>query len=124
MCSKTFKTQPSLPVTLDSTCLLLKPNLTFICFYLLSASPRETSDAKRGENINENEHSKRCSVSLLTVDNHVDVFDVRRGDVVAGLAFVATRLVSHDAYDVQVLLSVQRFCCREREKTEGRRRSD
>lgn len=49
----------------------------------------------------------------LTVDDHVDVFDVRRGDVVAGLAFVTTRLVSHDAYNVQVLFSIQRLCCRE-----------
>lgn len=50
---------------------------------------------------------------LLTADNHVDVFDIRRGDVVAGLAFVTTCLVSHDTYNIQVFFSVQRLCCRE-----------
>lgn len=58
---------------------------------------------------------RRRRLSLLTVDDHVDVFDIGRGDVVAGLAFVAPGLVPHYTYDVQVLLSVQRVCCREGE---------
>lgn len=44
------------------------------------------------------------------VDHYIDVFDVRRGYVVAGLAFISTRLVSHDSYNVQELLPVQRLC--------------
>lgn len=52
-------------------------------------------------------------VLLLTVDNHVNVFDVRCGDVIAGLALVAARLVSHDAYNVQELFSFQWLCCKE-----------
>lgn len=53
-----------------------------------------------------------CSLSLLTVHNHIDIFDIWCGDVIAGLAFVTTRLVSHDTYNVQVLFSVQWLCCR------------
>lgn len=53
-------------------------------------------------------------VPLLTVDHHVDIFHVRRGDVVAGLAFVTAGLVSHDACNVQVLLPIQRLGCRDR----------
>lgn len=60
---------------------------------------------------------------LLTVDDHVDVFDIRL-DVIAGFAFVTTRLVSHDTYNVQVLFSVQWVCCREVQGVTGRRRSD
>lgn len=60
-----------------------------------------------------------CSLSLLTVDNHIDIFDIRRGDVVAGFAFITTRLVPHNTYNVQVLFSIQRFCCREGEKKGG-----
>lgn len=60
-------------------------------------------------NINVN---RRTLWTSLTADDHVDVFDVRRGDVVAGLAFIAARLVPHYADDVQVFLSVQRLRCR------------
>ena len=52
---------------------------------------------------------------ILTIDNHVDIFDIRRGNLVAGLAFIASRLVSHDAYDVQILFTIQRLCCRDTE---------
>ncbi len=68
---------------------------------------------KRGENTDE---CSVCSLLLLTVDDHVDIFDIRRCDVVAGLAFITTCLVSHDAYNVQVLLSIQRLCCGEIER--------
>lgn len=60
---------------------------------------------------------RKCSsVLLLTVDNHIDVFDIRRGNIIAGLAFIATCLVSHDAYNVQVLLSIQWLCCKEKKR--------
>lgn len=64
-CSKTFKfqlPQPSLIATPYSTCHYHHtPILTFIGFYLLSVSSCETSDMKRGENVD------RCSVWLLAV---------------------------------------------------------
>lgn len=108
-CSKTFKTQH----TILYMSLPLTPVLTF---YLLSVSSRETSWREAWR-----EHPSVWK-TLLTVDNHVDVFDIRRGDVVAGLAFVATRLVSHDTYNVQVLLAVQRLRCREVKERDKRER--
>lgn len=60
--------------------------------------------------------------SVLTVDNHVDVFDIRHGHVVARFAFVAARLVPHDAAYVQVLVAIQWVCCKkkgEEETAEG-----
>lgn len=59
--------------------------------------------------------SMHCSL-LLTVDDHIDIFDIRRGNIIAGLAFITTSLVPHDAYDVQVLFSIQRLCCRHAQK--------
>lgn len=60
----------------------------------------------------------RCSErgSLLTVDNYIDVFDIRCGHIIAGLAFVTTCLVPHDAYNVQVLFTVQWLRCRGEEE--------
>ena len=54
---------------------------------------------------------RECRPATLTVDDHVDVFDVGCGHIVAGLALVASGLVSHDPRYVQVLLSIQRLSC-------------
>lgn len=107
----------SLPLTLI---------LTLACFCVSSLSSRGTSDMERGENSDERRAWNMASAAvcrLLTVDDHVDVFDIRL-DVIAGFAFVTTRLVSHDTYNVQVLFSVQWVCCREVQGVTGRRRSD
>ncbi len=112
------------PATPYSTCLYPNSNLDFYmlssveCIVLWNVWHEMRWEYWSGFSL---EHSKRCCLSLLTVDNHIDIFDIRRGDVVAGLAFITTRLVSHDTYNVQVLFSVQRLCCREIEREKERR---
>lgn len=126
VCSKTLKIQPPCHITFYMS-QHLTSILTFICFYLLSASPFEPWNVLRICSAVFSLEYSECSLSLLTVDNHIDVFDIRRGDIVAGLAFVTTRLVSHDTYNIQVLFSFQWLCCREEragsdwERQEGQR---
>lgn len=119
-CSKTFKYTAFTP---RHTKYCLSPPLTsiltFVCFYLWVYHLFWHEMWWDYWSVFSLEYSVPCRLSLLTVDNHIDVFDIRRGDVVAGFAFITTRLVSHDTYNVQVLLSIQRFCCREGEKKGG-----
>lgn len=49
---------------------------------------------------------------LLTVNDYIHIFHVRRSHVVASFALVAAGLVPHDADDVEIFLSIQRLRCR------------
>lgn len=93
--------------------LPLSPNLTFICFYLVYHEEDAADDVVRIVMSFWFGIEKYGTLPLLlTVDNHIDIFDIWRGDVVAGLTFIATCLISHNAYDVQILISIQRLCCK------------
>lgn len=113
VCSKTLTILPSLVATLDPTCLYPYLQTWLLYAFIWFIMKRMTWNVVRIVMSFGLEQKKYHTLSLLlTVDNHIDIFDIRRGDVVAGLTFIATCLISHNAYDVQILISIQRLCCK------------